>query len=232
MLSPQAACRSRSGGARGAAACGKIDRAGGARGDYLHWPAYPGHDPWWVERGGTNDRARPTRMRRSSPQSILMRSTPDGCSSAGSSSSECRSDSRCWKPDSAGRVKRSTCLSSACSTRAYAGCCTGELVLRSCSAPATRLSAGTIRMTRPRASSSCGMSPSLQFTAQPAFRCSRMICFSSRSPTALDDLLGSDGWPDAVHRRRHLLRRRLRVHLPHLRPLVLGTGRLPRDHGL
>ncbi len=37
--------------------------------------------------------------------------------------------------------------------------------------------------------------------------------------------------PDALHRRRHLLDRRLGVHLPDLRPLVLGARRLPRHDG-
>mgnify|MGYP003694768913 CR=1 FL=1 len=47
-----------------------------------------------------------------------------------------------------------------------------------------------------------------------------------------DDLLGRHGRPHPVHGRRPLFHRRLGLHLPDLRPLVLGSGRLPRHDGL
>ena len=68
-------------------------------------------------------------------------------------------------------------------------------------------------------------------TAPRASRSSRTTLPVRLRRLRLDDLLGRDGRPDAVHRRRHLLHRRLGFHLSDLRPLVLGPRWLPRHHG-
>ena len=172
-----------------------------------------------------------TRPRRAATSST--RSTPAGFCSARSSCSACRRASRCSKPASVEIAKPSTCWSNACSTRASAGFCTGDGASRSCSAGATPSSAGIMPGDPTKSlifmkdvgvlsTYGCHRHPDLCALSLPV-RLRRL---------RFDDLLGRDGRPHAVHRRRPLFHRRIGLYLSDLRPLVLGSRWLPRHDGL
>ncbi len=159
---------------------------------------------------------------RSRPETSSTRSTRSGRWSRRSSSSACRSASRCSKPASAARARRSTCSWNASSTPASAAFCSMRSASPSCSATATASSAYHWFFLQDAPATYEGDRRRVPGVLALPVRLRRHL---------LHDHLRRDDRPHRLRRRPALQRLRLGLHLSDHRPLGLGTGRLPGHDG-